>query len=114
MIERLEEQIRVVTKARLIAQGASRVKANAYADWLEQNKVMIEVTWGEPLVFPPITKPLIQDYRGISDGQLMVYSLEEIVLEKLRAILQHTKKLHEREWTRSRVSNCSLKSVHIC
>lgn len=31
-----------------------------------------------------------------------LYTLEEIILEKLRAILQHTKKLHERDWARSR------------
>ena len=32
----------------------------------------------------------------------MVYSLEEIIAEKLRAILQHARKLEERGWSRSR------------
>ena len=41
-------------------------------------------------------------YDEIIEQEVNVYCLEEIVLEKLRAILQHTKKLHERDWNRSR------------
>ena len=43
MIDQLQEQIKVVAKARLMAQGAAKIKVDAYTDWLEQNKVMIKV-----------------------------------------------------------------------
>ena len=44
----------------------------------------------------------MQDYDHGKNHTLLVYSLEEIVLEKMRAILQQTKKLHEQGWSRSR------------
>ena len=51
---------------------------------------------------PPVSRLLIHGYGEPIEQVIIVYSLEEIILEKLRAILQHTKKLHERDWNRSR------------
>jgi len=65
-------------------------------------KVLVEITRDESLVLDPIKKPIIHKFGESIENKILVYSLEEIVIEKLRAILQHTKKLHEREWGRSR------------
>ena len=66
-------------------------------------KVMAEITVTEVIVRPLVEKKLIHGYGENLDCSVLVYSLEEIIAEKLRAILQFTKKLHERSWTRSRV-----------
>lgn len=66
-------------------------------------KVMVEITIKEAVVTPLIEKKLIHGYGEALNCSMMVYSLEEIIAEKLRAILQFTKKLHERNWARSRV-----------
>lgn len=65
-------------------------------------RVMIEVTQNETILFPPIHQRLLHSYEEPIEGEILTYSVGEIVLEKLRAILQHTKKLHERDWGRSR------------
>jgi predicted nucleotidyltransferase component of viral defense system len=65
-------------------------------------KVMIEIIRSEELLFTPEKRPLLHDYEENISTQILCYTLEEIVLEKLRAILQQTQKLHERSWTRSR------------
>jgi predicted nucleotidyltransferase component of viral defense system len=65
-------------------------------------RVMIEISREEILLFPPQSKALIHDYGEPLEVNIISYSLEEIILEKLRAILQHTKKIHERDWNRSR------------
>jgi len=64
--------------------------------------VMIEITRGERVLTQPKLRDLIYDYEGEFPYNIMTYSLEEIICEKLRAILQNVKKLHEVGWTRSR------------
>jgi hypothetical protein len=44
----------------------------------------------------------MHDYGEPFEGEIAVYALEEIVAEKLRAILQHVERLQERGWGRSR------------
>jgi predicted nucleotidyltransferase component of viral defense system len=66
------------------------------------SKVMIEVTRDECLLIGPKSKPILHEYGEPINQEITVYALEEIILEKLRAILQHTEKLHERDSTRSR------------
>lgn len=63
---------------------------------------MIEVSFSEELLFPPHRRAILHDYGENIQQEVLVYSLEEIVIEKLRGILQHTRKLHEKGWTRSR------------
>lgn len=64
--------------------------------------VMIEITRNERVISQPKLLPLIYDYGETFPYNIWTYSLEEIVCEKLRAILQNVKKLHEIGWTRSR------------
>ena len=63
---------------------------------------MIEITFTEQLMYPSQLCPIYHNYGESIDQQVQTYKLEEIILEKLRGILQHTKKLYERGWTRSR------------
>lgn len=72
--------------------------------WQKQplTRVMIEVTYSEELLLLPIERDLIHPYGNELNASILTYSLDEIILEKLRAILQQTKKLHERTWSRSR------------
>lgn len=66
-------------------------------------KVMVEITMQEKVILPLMPKNIIHRYGEDIDAIINVYSLEEIISEKLRAILQYTKKLHEQGWARSRV-----------
>lgn len=45
---------------------------------------------------------VIHGYGEPLDARVRTYSLEEVVAEKLRALLQHAAKLQERGWSRSR------------
>ncbi len=67
-----------------------------------QTNVMVEVAMDETMVRPPVTRSLVHDYGEPLKAQVSVYSLEEIVLEKLRSILQHLRLLERRGWVRSR------------
>lgn len=80
-------------------------------------KVMIEVTKEERVMTQSKLLPLIYDYEEKFPYTIWTYSLEEIVCEKLRAILQNVKKLHEVGWTRSRARDYydlwRILSVHL-
>ena len=65
-------------------------------------KVMLEITMKERVLLPLESRKIIHNYGEKFDLTANVYSLEEIISEKLRAILQYTKKLHENDWARSR------------
>ncbi|MFV1976702.1 MAG: nucleotidyl transferase AbiEii/AbiGii toxin family protein [Candidatus Scalindua sp.] len=65
-------------------------------------RVMIEITIDEPVKIEPIKRQIIHGYEEMISQEVYVYSLEEIVAEKMRAILQHLKKLEDRGWSRSR------------
>ncbi len=66
-------------------------------------RVMVEITTQEPLLLPPEERKIIHnDYGEVLDASLKTYKLEEIIAEKVRAILQFAAKLHERGWGRSR------------
>lgn len=67
-----------------------------------QTRVMIETAVDEELLMPAQKLPIIHEYGEPLEAQIQVYVLEEIVAEKLRAILQHAKELRERGWSRSR------------
>lgn len=65
--------------------------------------VKVEVTTREPVLLKPQEKSIIHGYGENLEGTIFTYQLEEIIAEKIRAILQFAKKLHERGWGRSRV-----------
>lgn len=85
-------------------EGQEAFTVSAQFPWQSQplTTVMIEISNPEKVLLQPVFKPLIHHYGELIELNLPLYSLEEIVIEKLRAILQHTKKLHERDWSRSR------------
>ena len=58
-------------------------------------RVMIEVTSVERVVLKPIEKSIIHGYESEFNADLLVYPLEEIIAEKVRALIQFDKKLHE-------------------
>jgi predicted nucleotidyltransferase component of viral defense system len=67
-----------------------------------QVNVMVEITTDETLVKTPVIRPVLHNYGENFKAQLTVYALEEIIIEKLRAILQTQKTLERRGWVRSR------------
>jgi len=67
-----------------------------------QTNVMGEIAVDEILLKPSVRRSVLHDYGEPFDLQVPVYSLEEIVAEKLRAILQHLHALERRGWVRSR------------
>jgi predicted nucleotidyltransferase component of viral defense system len=65
-------------------------------------RVMIEITMDEQVLRRTTCRAIIHEYGEPLAALVTVYSLEEIVAEKLRAILQHVEALSERGWSRSR------------
>lgn len=64
--------------------------------------MIVETALDEQVLKPAVRLPLLHDYGEPLEVLVPVYSLEEIVAEKLRAILQHMRSLERRGWARSR------------
>ena len=67
-----------------------------------QTRIMIEITMDEKLFRPIESRSIIHEYGESLTGVIQVYSLEEMIAEKLRAILQHVAMFRKRGWSRSR------------
>lgn len=67
-----------------------------------QTRVMIETSVDKKIIMPAPRRKILHEYGEPLEAAVRVYTLEEIVAEKLRAILQHAEKLEERGWSRSR------------
>lgn len=65
-------------------------------------RVMVEISMDEKVLKPIQDRDVIHEYGEALAVKVKVYALEEIVAEKLRAILQHVEELEERGWSRSR------------
>jgi predicted nucleotidyltransferase component of viral defense system len=63
--------------------------------------IKLEITVDEPVLLAVEARPLIHGYGEQLVANLTCYSLEEIVAEKLRTLLQARKRLEERRWTRN-------------
>ncbi len=83
-------------------QEAFTIRARMPWQRESQTRVMVEVAVDEKILKPTKRKPVIHEYGEPLDVKVQVYSLEEIIAEKLRAILQHLEKFQERGWSRSR------------
>ena len=85
--------------------GQAAFDIHARMPWQRQaqTNVMVEISINETLLRPPLRRAIIHDYGEPFHTEVLVYSLEEIVAEKLRAILQHARLLERRGWVRSRV-----------
>ena len=67
-----------------------------------QTRVMIEVTVDEPVLRSIQRRKVIHEYGEPLEAEVQVYSLEEVIAEKLRAILQQADMFERRGWSRSR------------
>lgn len=67
-----------------------------------QTRIMIETTVDEPVIKQVQQRKVLHDFGEPLEVTVGVYSLEEIIAEKLRAILQHIRLLDEKGWSRSR------------
>ena len=61
-----------------------------------------QITLSETVYLPIQQRALIHGYGDEVQATLFTYSLEEIIAEKISALLSLSKKLHERGWARSR------------
>ena len=66
-------------------------------------RLKVEITIDEPILLPPILRPIIHDYDEPLIAEAQVYELAEIVAEKFRALLQSQSRLATRGWGGSRV-----------
>jgi predicted nucleotidyltransferase component of viral defense system len=57
----------------------------------QKNNVRVDIAFEEKLVSDPQMKPIFSGYSDDINSELTVYSLEEILSEKLRSILQRGK-----------------------
>lgn len=64
--------------------------------------VMVEITLSEVVYLEVKQKAIIHGYEEPCAGIISTYCLEEIIAEKISALLSFSKKLHERGWGRSR------------
>ncbi|HSW69434.1 MAG TPA: nucleotidyl transferase AbiEii/AbiGii toxin family protein [Gammaproteobacteria bacterium] len=78
-------------------------------------RIKVEITHDEPVILSPEYKSILHDYDEQIDCTVACYHIEEIVAEKLRALLQTHKKLVVRGWNRPRARDyydlwCILKN----
>ena len=68
--------------------GQEAFEIRAQYPWQREplTKIMIEISRDEILLLPGVSRKLIHEYGESIEQQIIVYSLEEIILEKLRAI----------------------------
>jgi hypothetical protein len=72
---------------------------------------MIEIAVDEKVLKPFKKRSIIHEYGEPLETQVQVYALEEIVPEKLRAILQHIEKLQVKQDFYARVFMLNLTSM---
>lgn len=57
----------------------------------QKNNIRIDISFDETIYQPPVNKTVIQIYNDDIDSSILTYTLEEIIAEKLRSILQRGK-----------------------
>jgi uncharacterized protein len=50
--------------------------------------VKVDISRSEKLVFAPVLKPVIMKYGDLDEHVLLCYPLEEVLVEKLRSVMQ--------------------------
>ena len=83
-------------------QEAFNIRARFPWQSRPQTRVMIEVTMDERVLLPAERRQVMHDYGEPLDADVKVYPLEEIIAEKLRALLQQAQLFEMRGWSRSR------------
>ncbi|MCY4575208.1 MAG: nucleotidyl transferase AbiEii/AbiGii toxin family protein [Chloroflexi bacterium] len=84
--------------------GQEAFTIRAQFPWHNQpaTRVRIEITVDEPVLRPVHLRRVSHEYGEPLSVDIQVYSLEEVVAEKLRSILQQTEIMERRGWSRSR------------
>jgi predicted nucleotidyltransferase component of viral defense system len=84
--------------------GQEAFTIRARLPWQKQphTRVIIETAIDKKVLKPAKPRRVIHEYGEPLHVEMPVYALEELVAEKLRAILQHIEKLEGRGWSRSR------------
>lgn len=77
---------------------------DAHLPWQKKvpTRVKVEITMDEKIIRPVRRRKIIHQYGEPFEAELRVYSLEEVVAEKLCAILQNTARVRKRGWGRPR------------
>ncbi|MDE2813197.1 MAG: nucleotidyl transferase AbiEii/AbiGii toxin family protein [Gemmatimonadota bacterium] len=83
-------------------QEAFRIRARLPWHRALVTPVKVEVTMDEPILWPVVQREVMHEYGEPLRAEVLTYSLEEVVTEKLRAILQQTDRLERRGWSRTR------------
>lgn len=65
-------------------------------------RIKLEITHDEPVLLKPEYKPILHGYEEQIDCKVACYSIEEVIAEKMRALLQTHQKLIIRGWNRPR------------
>ena len=67
-------------------------------------RLKVEVTVDEPILLGPAKRPILHDFPESLTGEVSVYQLQEVVAEKLRALLQSLARIEDRGWGTGRIS----------
>lgn len=78
-------------------------------------RIKIEITHDEPIILSPVYKLITHGYEEDLSCELACYHIEEIIAEKMRALLQTQQKLVTKGWARPRARDyydlwCVLKN----
>lgn len=84
--------------------GQESFKVRMQLPWQREPlcSIKVEITSDEPVILPAPRRPLLHGYDDGLRADVLVYALEEIVAEKLRALLQSEARRVKRGWTRPR------------
>ena len=66
-------------------------------------RLKVEITVDEPVLLKALERPILHGFGEKFETNIQGYAIEEIVAEKLRALLQSRQKLADRGWGASRV-----------
>ena len=62
-------------------------------------QVNFEISFDEKIILEPTTNKIIHGYPEEYSHYINIYKLEEVIAEKLRAILQKYEKKNEKGWS---------------
>lgn len=93
----------LLREAHPAGQDAFTVRVRFPAHRFPQCRLKVEITRDEPILLPPAHRRLLHAYPETLSAQVACYPLEEIVAEKLRALLQSRQRLQARGWGASRI-----------
>ena len=54
----------------------------------KQKSVKVDISRNEKLIFPPVIRPALLSYSDQFEHQVLCYPLEEILIEKMRSVMQ--------------------------